>query len=83
MRSKTLPLSLVKFEVDCFSIVHPKTGKSSGRLKFFHLFSENEGARFIDPGYLIAYGATAGTLAEEWVKNNVNQKNTNTKNNIN
>jgi len=63
--------------------MHSKTGKSSGRLKFFHLFSENEGNLCTDSGYLIAYGAAAGLLAEEWVKDNVNQKNTNNKNNIN
>lgn len=37
-QSKLIPLSLVNFEVNCFSLLYPAAGISSGNLKYFHSF---------------------------------------------
>jgi hypothetical protein len=73
----------VKFEVNCFSLLHPATGRSSGNLTFFHLFLENEDWNAIDSNFLIAYGETAELLTWVWMQDTINQKNIKNQNKIN
>ncbi len=75
-------MSLVKFEVDCFSLLPFKARNSYGDLKFFHLFSSQEDAERDASEFLIAYGDGSDLFAVEWLRDH-NQSNTNNKNNIN
>ncbi len=75
-------MSLVKFEVDCFSLLPFKARNSYGDLQFFHLFSDSDDVEFNASEFLIAYGNGSDMFAVEWIRDN-NQSNTNNKNNIN
>ncbi|WP_374165485.1 hypothetical protein [Arcticibacter sp. MXS-1] len=65
----------MKIEDNCFSLLYSASDNSTGKLKLFHLFSDNYLLNAEGSKILTAYGPGVELFAGEWLNDTIQKQN--------